>query len=81
MLEDFIAKEADKAGVPLERCVVGGFSQGGFLSLALAGKAGAPRYAGVWAICCGLPGAPDFEFDLSDGDGRPVLFSGAPRTR
>ena len=53
MLEDFIAKEADKAGVPLERCVVGGFSQGGFLSLALAGKAGAPRYAGVWAICCG----------------------------
>lgn len=74
MLEDFIANEADNAGVPLERCVVGGFSQGGFLSLALAGKAGAPRYAGVWAICCGLPGAPDFEFDLSDGDGRPVLF-------
>jgi predicted esterase len=54
--------------------VIGGFSQGGFLSLALAGKAGAPRYAGVWAICCGLPGAPDFEFDLADGDGRPVLF-------
>ena len=46
----------------------GGFSQGGFLSLALAGKAGAPRYAGVWAH------AADFEFDLSDGDGRPGLF-------
>ncbi|MEL6985948.1 MAG: hypothetical protein AAFO29_26190, partial [Actinomycetota bacterium] len=56
-LESFVADEADKAGIPLERCVVGGFSQGGYLALALAGRAGAPRYAGVWAICCGLPEA------------------------
>ena len=73
-LEAFIADEADKAGVPLERCVVGGFSQGGYLALALAGKPDAPRYAGVWAICCGLPTAPGLEVDLGNGDGRPVLF-------
>jgi len=74
LLEAFIADEADKAGVPLERCVVGGFSQGGFLSLALAGKAGAPRYAGVWAICCGMPNPDIIDIDLSAGDGRPALF-------
>lgn len=73
-LEDFIAAEAEAAGVPLERCVVGGFSQGGFLSLALAGKPDAPDYAGVWAICCGLPEAADVPVDLSNGNGRPALF-------
>lgn len=73
-LEAFIADEADRAGVPLERCVVGGFSQGGFLSLALAGRPGAPNYAGVWAMCCGLPNAPGLEVDLSGGGGRPVLY-------
>ena len=74
MLKDFIANEADKAGEPLELCVVGGSSQGGFLSLALVGKTGAPRYAGVQAICCGHPGAPQSKFDLSEGSDRPALF-------
>jgi predicted esterase len=73
-LEAFIHDEADQAGVPLERCVVGGFSQGGYLALALAGRPDAPRYAGVWAMCCGLPSGPGFELDLGHGDGRPVLF-------
>ncbi len=79
LLESFIADEADKAGIPLERCVLGGFSQGGYLSLALAGKPGAPRYAGVWAICCGVPPVPDLEIDLSQGDGRPALFQWGTR--
>ncbi|MCY3617083.1 MAG: hypothetical protein F4Z00_02655 [Acidimicrobiaceae bacterium] len=78
-LESFIADEADKAGVPLERCVVGGFSQGGYLSLALAGRPGGPRYAGVWAICCGLPSALGLNLDLSGGDGRPALFQWGTR--
>ena len=38
-----------------EQCVLGGFSQGGFLALATALRAGAPRYAGVWAMCCAHP--------------------------
>ncbi len=78
-LESLIADEADKAGVPLERCVIGGFSQGGFLALALAGKVDAPRYAGVWAMCCGLPNVPGLDLDLSAGGGRPALFQWGTR--
>ena len=78
-LESFIADEAASAGVPLERCIVGGFSQGGFLSLALACTPGAPRYAGVWAMCCGLPDAPGLEVDFTGGDGRPVLYQWGTR--
>lgn len=33
-IADLVAHEAAAAGVPTERCVVGGFSQGGFLALA-----------------------------------------------
>ena len=73
-LEQFIEAEASAAGIPLERCVVGGFSQGGFLALALAGRPNGPRYAGVWAMCCGVPEAEDVPVDLSQGGGRPVLF-------
>ena len=79
MLESFIAEEAEMAGVPLERCILGGFSQGGFLSLALAGKPDAPRYAGVWAICCGLPNLLGLDVDLSSGDGRPALYQWGTR--
>ncbi len=79
MLESFIAHEADQAGVPLERCILGGFSQGGFLSLALAGRAGAPRYGGVWVMCCGVPQVPGLDVDLSSGDGRPALFQWGTR--
>ena len=73
-LEAFIAAEAEAAGIPLERCVVGGFSQGGYLALALAGKADAPNYAAIWAMCCGIPEATDVDVDLGNGNGRPVLF-------
>ncbi|MEM7342074.1 MAG: hypothetical protein AAF467_25765, partial [Actinomycetota bacterium] len=79
MVEALIAGEADKAGVPLERCVVGGFSQGGYLSLALAGAPDAPRYAGVWAMCCGIPDIEGVEVDLSQGGGRPALFQWGTR--
>ncbi|MEM9465213.1 MAG: hypothetical protein AAGA90_07555 [Actinomycetota bacterium] len=78
-LEAFIGEEAAAAGVPLERCVIGGFSQGGYLALALVGKHDAPRYAGVWAICCGLPELAETPTDLGAGDGRPALFQWGTR--
>ncbi|MEM9202820.1 MAG: hypothetical protein AAGC53_14235, partial [Actinomycetota bacterium] len=78
-LEALIAAESEKAGVPLERCIIGGFSQGGYLSLALVGKVGAPRYGGLWAICCGLPDMATAPVDLGDGDGRPALFQWGTR--
>lgn len=72
---DLIADESAAAGVGPERCVVGGFSQGGFLALALAMRAGAPRYGGVWAMCCGLPSIAGVELDTGEGagGGRPAL--------
>jgi predicted esterase len=73
-LDGFIADECAAAGVAVEQCVLGGFSQGGFLSLALALRPGAPRYAGVWAMCCALPEVPGFELDPGQGDGRPTLI-------
>ncbi len=72
-LRGLVEAEADAAGIPIERCVIGGFSQGGYLALALAGQPGRANYAGVWAMCCGLPPFPDTPFDLSPGDGRPAL--------
>lgn len=78
-LESFVREEAGKAAIPLERCILGGFSQGGYLALALAGMPGGPRYGGVWAICCGAPNRLGLDVDLSKGDGRPVLFQWGTR--
>lgn len=79
LFESFVAEEADKAGIPPERCILGGFSQGGYLALALACTPGGPRYGGVWAMCCGLPGRLGLDMDLVGGDGRPVLFQWGTR--
>ena len=73
-VDEFIGAECDAAAIPRGRCVVGGFSQGGFLALALALRAGAPRYSGVWAMCCGLPVVDGVELDLPAGAGTPALI-------
>lgn len=72
-LRGFVDAEAEAAGIPLARCVIGGFSQGGYLALALAGQPGRAHYAGVWAMCCALPPFPDTPFDLAPGEGRTAL--------
>jgi predicted esterase len=77
----FVHGEADAAGVPLDRCVLAGFSQGGFLALALAGRAGAPRYAGVWAMCCALPTVDGLSLDLASAAGTPSLIQVGERDR
>jgi phospholipase/carboxylesterase len=75
-VQAFVADEIDSAGVSPDRCIVGGFSQGGFLALALALRVGAPRFGGVWAMCCALPEIDGVELDLSAGSGadRPALI-------
>lgn len=72
-LAAFVETQARMADVPLDRCVVGGFSQGGFLALALALRANAPRFAGVWAMCCGLPEADGLVLDPGAAAGTPAL--------
>jgi predicted esterase len=73
-LASFIDAEASAVGVPLDGCVVGGFSQGGFLALALAGREGAPRYAGVWAMCCAMPEVAGLDLEFGAGAGSPALI-------
>lgn len=80
-LAAFVESEASATGVPLERCVLGGFSQGGFLALSLAGRTGAPRYAGVWAMCCALPEVEGLTLDLAAGAGTPALIQVGERDR
>lgn len=70
----YVDDELEAAGIPHDRCVLGGFSQGGFVSLALALRPGAPNYAGVWAMCCALPEIDGLDIDPTNGDGRPALI-------
>ncbi len=57
------ALAADR-GVPPERTVIGGFSQGAVMSYALGLGAGRPRPAGIMALSGFVPTVPDFELDL-----------------
>lgn len=73
-LAAFTTAEMETAGVGPERCVLGGFSQGGFLALALALRTGAPRWGGVWAMCCGLPEVDGLALEPAAGAGSPALI-------
>lgn len=72
-VDGLIGDECAAMGITRDRCVIGGFSQGGFLALAVAGRHGAPRYAGVWAMCCALPEVMGLELDLAAAAGTPAL--------
>ena len=63
------------AGVPIERTVIGGFSQGAVMSYALALAANRPRPAGVVAMSGFVPVVDGFELDLEGRAGLPVFIS------
>ncbi len=73
-VESLVTQEGSKLGIGPERTVIAGFSQGGALTLALAGRSGAPRYAGIWAMCCSLPNVGGFAVDFAPGAGTPALL-------
>ncbi len=56
---------AADAGVPPERTVLGGFSQGAVMTYALGLGAGRPRPAGLVALSGFMPAVPGFELDLA----------------
>lgn len=74
-VETFVASMAQTArfvddtlrarGIAWEDTVVGGFSQGGAVSLALALGTGRPRAAGILAMSCFLPMVQGWRLDLS----------------
>jgi phospholipase/carboxylesterase len=55
----------DAIGVPVERTVLGGFSQGAMMAYALGLGAARPRPAGIIALSGFLPEVEGFRYDLS----------------
>jgi phospholipase/carboxylesterase len=62
-------------GVPLDRTVLVGFSQGAVMSLALALGAGRPSPAGILALSGFIPTVPGFELDLTRRADTAVLLA------
>ena len=64
-------------GVPLERTVLGGFSQGGVMAYALALATGRPAPAGVLALSTFIPTVDGIAIDVDAAAGLPVaIFHG-----
>jgi phospholipase/carboxylesterase len=55
---------AAETGIPPERTVLGGFSQGGVMTYALGLGAGRPRPAALLALSGFIPTVPGFQLDL-----------------
>ncbi len=64
----------DLIGVPIERTIVGGFSQGSVMSYALGLGQGRPAPAGIIALSGFMPTVDGFELDLEGRSGFPVAI-------
>jgi phospholipase/carboxylesterase len=64
----------EEHGVPHDRTVLGGFSQGAVMSYALGLGAGRPRPAGILALSGFIPTVDGFELDLENAAGLPVAI-------
>ena len=70
-LDDVLAE----AGIPPERVVLGGFSQGAVMSYALGLGTGRPRPAAILAMSGFVPRVEGFDLDLESRAGLPVSIS------
>ena len=61
-------------GVPWERTIVGGFSQGAVMTYATGLGSGRPAPAALIALSGFMPSVPGFELDLADRAGYPVAI-------
>jgi phospholipase/carboxylesterase len=66
---------AESTGVPLERTVLGGFSQGCVMSWALGLAAGRQRPAGIIGLSGFMPTVDGFQLDLDGLTGYPVAIA------
>jgi phospholipase/carboxylesterase len=64
-----------KKGIPFERTVIGGFSQGAVMSYALSLHTGRPQPAGILAMSGFIPTVDGFEIDLKDRSGLAVAIA------
>ncbi len=65
----------DALPVPMERVVLGGFSQGAVMSWALGLGQGRPRPAAIIALSGFMPEVEGFELDLTGLDGYPIAIA------
>jgi phospholipase/carboxylesterase len=63
---------ADETGMPPERTVLGGFSQGGVMSYAMGLGTGRPRPAGILALSSFVPTVEGWEPDFGGREKLPV---------
>ena len=68
---------AAESGIPSERTVLGGFSQGAVMTYALGLGEGRPRPAGLIALSGFVPTVPEFELDLASPLPRVAVAHGA----
>jgi phospholipase/carboxylesterase len=66
-----------ETGIPHERTVIGGFSQGAVMTYSLGLGDGRPRPAGLIALSGFMPSTPGFSIDLTPPLPRAVLGHGA----
>jgi phospholipase/carboxylesterase len=74
MLTAWLEAFAEETGVPWERTVIGGFSQGSVMSYALALGTGRPSPAGLLAMSGFIPAVDGFDLDL-ERPGLPIALT------
>jgi phospholipase/carboxylesterase len=74
-LQSWLEGLAARTGVPIERTVLGGFSQGAVMAWALGLGPGRPRPAGILAMSGALPTVPGFALQLENLGGLPVAIT------
>lgn len=74
LLADWLGTLPEALGVPWERTVLGGFSQGAVMSYALGLGEGRPAPAGILALSGFMPTVGGFELDLESRAGYPVAI-------
>lgn len=72
---DWLDGALEDVGVPPERAVLGGFSQGTMMSYALGLGSSRPRPAGILAISGFIPTVEGFALDLEGRAGLPISIS------
>lgn len=65
----------DTLPVPIDRVVLGGFSQGAVMTWAMTLGPGRPRPAGILALSGFLPRVPGFDLDFGRARGLPVAVA------
>ena len=76
-VSDWLDALVEESGVPWERIVLGGFSQGAVMTFALSLSAGRPRPAGLVALSGFVPTVPGIALDLEPPLPRAYLAHGA----